>query len=99
MSMWTLTGRVQYFAGTSGTRTLPKGVQLLQVHAHATSAGSVAIFGGDTITIPAGVGWGWQIQHLAWIAGSQGNPTAGSCDLVFTGTDAYFIEFRYGGAL
>lgn len=97
MSMWTLPGPTLYKAGASGTVTLEKGNQILQVHAHATTAGTVVILGGDSIPIPAGAGWGWQIQHLNWVAGSA--QFSGSLTLVFTGTDAYFVEYRVGGAV
>lgn len=95
MSMWALPGQHYYAAGASGTVTIPPGCQLVQVHAHATSAGTVTIFGGDAIPIPAGAGWGWQIQHLNWVSGKPPNDN----DIVFTGTDAYFVEYRLGGAV
>jgi hypothetical protein len=95
--MWQLPGETYYAAGASGTVTIPAGMQLLQVHAHATSAGTVVIFGGASIPIPAGAGWGWQIQHLNWVSGSARFSNA--LTLVFTGTDAYFVEYRMGGAI
>lgn len=97
MSMWTKPGNHKYAAGASGTVTLEKGNRLIQVHAHATSAGTVEIFGGDAIPIPAGAGWGWQIQHLNWVAGSA--QFSGSLVIVFTGTDAYFVEYDIGGGV
>lgn len=98
MSMWTLPGQHEYAAGVDGTVTIPTGCQIIQVHAHATTAGTVEIFGGDAIPIPAGAGWGWQVQHLNW---RSGDPSHGSGDktIVFTGTDAYFVEYRLGGGV
>lgn len=91
--MWSeLNGNPHYAAGAAGTVTLPKGAKLLQVHAHSAGAATVSIFGGDSLPIPT-TGWGWQIQHTMWIAGSAGNPVAQSCDIVFSGTDAYFVEY------
>ena len=91
--MWReLNGNPQYEAGVSGTVTLPVGAVILQVHAHSSGAATVSIFGGSDIPIPTS-GWGWQIQHLMWVSGSKGNPSSGSKDIVFTGTDAYFVEW------
>lgn len=92
MTMWTLPGQFRYAAGTSGTVAIPRGAKLLQVHAHASAAATVSIFGGDSLPIPT-TGWGWQIQHLGWVAG---DPQHGSLDIVFTGTDAYFVEYVEG---
>lgn len=96
MSMWTLPGEFYYAAGASGTVTIPKGCQIIQVHAHASGAATVVIFGGDTIPVPT-TGWGWQIQHVGWVSGSA--KFAGSQTIVFTGTDAYFVEYRLGGGV
>lgn len=96
MSMWAIPGQFRYNAGAAGTVTLPQGAQIIQIHAHATSAGTVVIFGGDSIPIPAGAGWGWQVQHLNWVSHAAGNPVANSQTIVFTGTDAYFVEWREG---
>lgn len=98
MSMWTLPGQFFYAAGASGTVTIPIGCQIIQVHAHSSGAATVEIFGGDAIPVPS-AGWGWQIQHVGWVSGSKGNPVSGDQTIVFTGTDAYFVEYRLGGGV
>jgi hypothetical protein len=86
-----LNGNPQYSAGASGTVTIPKGCRILQVHAHSAGAATVAIFGGDAIPVPT-TGWGWQPNHLMWVSGSA--QFSGSQTIVFTGTDAYFVEWE-----
>ena len=71
-----------YKAGVSGTPTLT-GKRVLKITASAPSSGAatITINGGDTITIPAGKTFGYELR------GSVTAPT-----VVFTGTDAYFVE-------
>ena len=78
-----LVGTWGYMAGASGTSTLPATARLLAVAAHATTAGTLVINGGDSIPIPAQTGWG-----LDGVFGQLVGPT-----LVFTGTDSYFAAY------
>jgi hypothetical protein len=78
-----LTGVWGYAAGVSGSPSLPAGSRVLALAAHATSAGSLTINGGDSIPIPANTGWG-----LDGVFGQLVAPT-----LVFTGTDSYFAAY------
>lgn len=76
-----------YLAGVSGTATVPKGATLAQVVAFG--AGTVSIFGGTAIPIPA-AGITLRFPHeLAQATSSQ--------DLVFSGTTGYFVEFVKAG--
>lgn len=76
-----LSGTWSYYAGTSGTVNVAAGRRVIGIAAHATSAGSLTINGGETIPLPAG----------ASIAiAPQGNLVAPTVILV--GTDSYFIE-------
>jgi len=92
MSMWAgLLGKVQYASGTSGTLTLNAGARVLQIKAANVSAGSVVIFGGATIVLPAitGGGWGFNLQenHTNLVA-----PT-GATTIVFATTTSYYVEY------
>lgn len=78
-----------YSAGTSGTVNLTGSKRVVQITATALeAAGTITINGGDTITLPYGgtdkVSTGITIAPLANLT----DPT-----VVFTGTDAYFIEY------
>lgn len=92
--MFQRTGRRGYKAGANGTVTLPKGAILLQVVAHASAGGAtMSIFGGDAMPVINGapptvipfLNENWQARDNAASAGSQ--------DVVFTGTDSYFVEW------
>ena len=74
-------GTWAYYAGTSGTVTISAGQRVTAITCHATTAGSLTINSGATITIPA---------NTSFSDNPQGNITAPT--IVFTGTDAYFIE-------
>jgi len=78
-----LTGTWDYHAGVSGTVVLTAGQRLLAVAAHATSAGSLTINGGDSVPIPANTGWG-----LDSIFAQTTAPV-----LVFTGTDSFTVAY------
>ncbi len=69
-----------YVAGTTGTENVVGRVMQISVSAGAL-AGSVTINGGDAITIPAGSGL--TIEPCANLVDPE---------IVFTTTDAYFIE-------
>lgn len=70
-----------YYAGSSGTVNVTAGQRVIGISAHATTAGSLTINGGATVTIPAGASF--NLEPL-------GNLTAPT--VIFTSTDAYFIE-------
>lgn len=94
MSLYDLRGTVKYRAGASGTVTLDPGEHLLSVTAHATSAGTLVIFGGDSIPLPASAQYfQMRFKHLNLSA------KTGKTDLVFTSTDSYVVEsvVPYGG--
>ena len=70
-----------YNAGVSGTVTLTGTKKIIGIAAHATTAGSMTINGGNSIPIPANVGI--QFSPIGTIV----DPT-----IVFSGTDSYIIE-------
>lgn len=76
-----LSGTWSYAAGASGTVTLTGSKRVIGIAAHATTAGSFTINGGDAIPVPANSGI--EIVPLANLV----DPV-----LVFTGTDSYFVE-------
>ena len=71
-----------YSAGVSGTLTLTGGKRVLDINAHSLTGGTVTINGGDTIPVPANVGFTFTPS------GALTNPV-----IVFTGTDSYSVEF------
>lgn len=81
--MWAeLRGKWGYVAGTSGTASLPKGVQVISIYM-AGSGGSMTINGGDSIVMPATNAFQINFRHLLLVA-----PT-----LVFSSTSSYFVEY------
>jgi hypothetical protein len=91
MSMWQgIKGSTQWAVGTSGTVTLVAGSRVLQVHAHATAAGSVNVLGRGAMPLPASSQWfRYQANHELNIAGAGG----AALTIVFTSTDAYMVEY------
>jgi len=86
-----LHGKWSYAAGTSGTVTLPEGAVVCQISARSTAGGTITIFGGATITIPANGSFDrYPPDHALCIA--RGSATD---DIVFTGTTAYYVEYIY----
>ncbi len=81
-----LVGRSGYVAGPAGTATLPTGAIVLQIVAHATTAGTIAIFGGASIPVPASSTFTLDVKDTLLSAGASGN-------IVFTGTDSYFVRY------
>jgi hypothetical protein len=76
------TGTWSYLAGANGTVVVSAGLNVLGITAHSTASGStLTINGGQSFPIPTGTAI--NIQPL----GNLVAPT-----LVFTGTDAYFVE-------
>jgi hypothetical protein len=79
-----LTGTWGYQAGTSGTESTDlsaKKVLAIFASAPTSGNGSVAINGGDSIVVPAGKS-----------VNIEPRGTLVAPSIVFTGTDAYFIE-------
>jgi hypothetical protein len=72
-------GPFSYAAGVSGSRTVSGRIQTIL--AHSTAGGSMTINGGDSIPIPANVGFA--ISPCGNVADAA---------LVFTGTDMYYVE-------
>lgn len=77
-------GAWSYYAGAAGTVTPAVGERIVGIIAHATGAGSMTIFGGVSIPIPANVGLEFE---------PKGNLVGdGTKTIVFTGTDTYTVE-------
>ena len=91
--MWNeLAGRWVYKAGASGTVTVPKGARLLRVMAAGTSAGTLTIFGGDSLPIPANMPVTIPFLHQMAVSGDNA-VTSGSQNLVFASTTMYYVEY------
>jgi hypothetical protein len=89
-----LVGIAGYAAGASGSVTLPVGVVVLQILAHATTAGTITIFGGPSIPVIAGTQFSLDCKDTLL----QSTGTGGV--IVFTGTDSYFVRYvRQGNAI
>jgi hypothetical protein len=74
-------GTWAYYGGTSGTVIVSAGQRALSMSCHSTSGGTMQINGGQTIPVPANVGFA--INPLGNIVA----PT-----IVFSSTDSYFVE-------
>jgi len=89
--MWEEIGPTKRFAGASGTVTIPDGAIVIFATAHCTTAGTMAMSDGQggtvTIPIPAASGFAYDPKHKGGPRGGSGVTT-----IVFTGTDAYFVE-------
>lgn len=72
-------GDFSYVAGAAGSRTVAGRIQ--SIYVHATTAGSLTINGGDSIPVPANVGF---------VIAPEGRLV--NATIVFTGTDLYIIE-------
>ena len=70
-----------YYAGASGTVVVGADERVLGITAHATTAGSMTINGGDSIPIPA---------NTSVVFTPERTLTAPT--VVLTGTDSYIIE-------
>lgn len=89
--MWReLVGTRGYAAGASGTVAIPVGAFVTQIRATGDT-GTVAIFGGTAIPI-AGES-PLQIQNFH----DQMVSRTGASDIVFTGTDSYYVEYFKAG--
>jgi hypothetical protein len=95
-SAWTgLPGLPGYFSGASGTVTLPPNAILIAVTAHASAGGaSLVIFGGQSIPIINGApAFVLDLKHANFQAFGSG----AAAQLVFTGTDSYFVHYMKTG--
>lgn len=84
-----LIGTPGYAAGAAGTVTLPPNAVIIAIVAHATSAGTLTIFGGASIPIPASSQFAIDFKHALFQAYGSG----ASAQLVFTATDSYFVHY------
>ena len=86
--MWQdLIGKIGMLAGASGSPTIPAGVSIISIAAHASAGGASISFGGATIPIVSGAPpLVLQFRHLLWTAAAVGT-------LTFTGTDSYLVEY------
>jgi hypothetical protein len=83
-------GKFIYYAGASGTVTIPNGATVKQIVVHSTSGGTMTIFGGASIPIVAGTGTiAFRFGHDNCVAGQE---AGGGATIVFTGTDSYYVE-------
>lgn len=80
-----------YLAGANGTASVPKGARVLQIVIVGGAAdGTLTIFGGASIPIPAGAVVPLRFPHdMVANASSQ--------DIVTTNTKTYFIEYLKAG--
>ena len=73
-------GTSSYFGGAAGTAVIPSGARVVSLSAHSTTGGTVTIFGGASVVVPANNGFsdGW-------------SGFVGPGSIVFTGTDSYYV--------
>ena len=84
-------GVVGYAAGASGAAQVPPGAFITTVIAHSSGAGSMTIFGGASVPIVATQILQLYFSHQLWQA--QGATGQASTEVLFTGTDSYFVEY------
>lgn len=78
-----------YSAGVDGTVDLTGGKRVLQITAIALeSAGSIQVNGGDSIPLPYGSSDKVSTELSIAPKGNLVDP-----EIIFTGTDSYFIEY------
>lgn len=82
-------GKFAYFAGASGTVTLPNGATVKRISAHASGAATITIFGGASIPLVSGMTLSLGFVHDNCVAGQT---SGGGVTIVFTGTDSYYVE-------
>ena len=91
--MWNeINGNVLRYAGAAATVTINNGGKLLQIVAHATSAGTVQFTDGTksgtiTVPIPAGTWFVYDPKHKGCVI-----PAGGT--IVFSSTDSYLVEIE-----
>ena len=90
-SPWhTLIGQPGYFAGASGTVTIPASAVLVSLWCRSAAGGTLTIFGGNSIPIVANApAFDLDLKHALF--GAHG--TGANAQLVFTGTDSYYVHF------
>lgn len=92
-----LIGTWAYASGTAGTVTIPPGAQVLQIIVHATSSGTMTIFGGSSIPIIAtALPQAFRFIHTL-VASGNNTVNSGSQNIVLSSTDSYFIEYVKAG--
>lgn len=87
-----LEGITKRFSGASGTVTVPKGCIILKATCHSAGAATMTFPDGigGTITIPIPTTqFFYNADHLLCVVQTA------AFDIVFSGTDAYFVEI-YG---
>ena len=73
-------GASSYFASSSGTAVVPSGARIVSLSAHSVTGGTISIFGGASIPVPANNGF------------SDGySGFIGPGNIIFTGTDSYYV--------
>lgn len=85
-----IAGKYAYFSGASGTIAVPTGATVKQIVVHSTAGGTIVIFGGASIPVIAGTAIALRMNHDACV--SKQTPPSGGGDIVFTGTDSYYVE-------
>jgi len=101
--MWReLTGTLDYAAGSSGTVTLPAGASIHYLWCLSTAGGTLTIFGGPSITLPANVPFVLDpktdlFQATTKSALASGSGFGTSLGIVFTTTVSYFVSFFAAG--
>lgn len=92
-----LVGTIGYSAGASGTVTIPVGACVLSIVVHSTAGGTLTMFNGASFPIIAAAApITLQFRHTLWQS-RDNTPVPGSQNLVFTGTDSYFVEWIKSG--
>jgi len=87
-----------YAAGTSGTVIVPAGATVLQIVVHATAASATAtIFNGASVPVIAGANPVTITFPHGLLAAGNNTAVAGSQNIVFTGTDQFFVEYCKAG--
>ena len=88
-------GQWSYQSGAAGTFTIPSGARVLQVVCHATTAGTLVIFGGPSIPVAAGEEKLLRFLHALCLPQPG---VAANQQIVATGTDSIFIEYVRPGS-
>jgi hypothetical protein len=91
---WTgLVGTPGYASGVSGTPTIPSGAVIISIFATAATGtpGTIVMFGGQTITVPAGTSFSQDYKHALWTVQGPNNVAAG--EIVFTSTASYYVQY------
>ena len=81
-----------YTAGTNGAATIPKGATIIAIIAHASQASaSFKIQGGADIPVPNGGSMPFPLDREHEI-----RALGDGSDVVFTNTDAFWVQFIRG---